>query len=295
MSRLNGVVRAYAELSRLSNVPTCLTNVLVGLAIGAASTTSAEIEVLKVVVLTAAVMLLYVAGMALNDAIDVNIDRRERPTRPIPSGRVSLRGAYSYVVVCMVLGLGLSALASMNAVIPAGLLIACIVSYDVAHKKAAASVILMGGCRGLVYVTAAAAVTPQLDWIITGTLAAAICVYIIVISIVARVEASGAAGARRRWAFLLPVVVLAPAAVVRPLSWIWPSIAGLLVIGWLLHSARHVARRPLRIQRAVLAWLAGICLMDAFFLSLLDQALLAAVAAASFTLTVWAHRYILGT
>ncbi len=31
---------------------------------------------------------LYEAGMALNDVFDVEIDRQERPDRPIPSGRV---------------------------------------------------------------------------------------------------------------------------------------------------------------------------------------------------------------
>ena len=34
-------------------------------------------------------MVLYAAGMALNDLFDLEIDRAERPARPLPSGRVS--------------------------------------------------------------------------------------------------------------------------------------------------------------------------------------------------------------
>src|SRR5262245_63491269 len=37
----------------------------------------------------AAGSLFYSGGMALNDAFDAEIDARERPERPIPSGRVS--------------------------------------------------------------------------------------------------------------------------------------------------------------------------------------------------------------
>ncbi|WP_344980642.1 UbiA family prenyltransferase, partial [Streptosporangium fragile] len=43
--------------------------------------------------LAAASVLLYWAGMALNDWSDREIDAVERPERPIPSGRVSPRGA----------------------------------------------------------------------------------------------------------------------------------------------------------------------------------------------------------
>ena len=32
---------------------------------------------------------LYAAGMVLNDAFDAELDARERPERPIPSGRIS--------------------------------------------------------------------------------------------------------------------------------------------------------------------------------------------------------------
>ena len=89
-----GVARlaAYAELARISNLPTCLSNVLVGCAIGAAAG-RAVLGVGTVAGLAVGIALLYIAGMALNGAADIEVDRAERPQRPIPSGRISLRAA----------------------------------------------------------------------------------------------------------------------------------------------------------------------------------------------------------
>ena len=36
--------------------------------------------------------LFYTAGMILNDVLDDDVDRRERPERPLPSGAVSRAG-----------------------------------------------------------------------------------------------------------------------------------------------------------------------------------------------------------
>ena len=45
------------------------------------------------ILLLAASTLLYAGGVALNDVYDADVDRQERPERPIPSGRVSLAAA----------------------------------------------------------------------------------------------------------------------------------------------------------------------------------------------------------
>ena len=67
MNRARETIRAYIELARLSNIPTCFSNVLVGCAIGGLADWSQWRTVLSV---TVAIGLLYVAGMALNDALD---------------------------------------------------------------------------------------------------------------------------------------------------------------------------------------------------------------------------------
>src|SRR5438067_2386375 len=80
--------RAYAQLVRLPNVFTAMADITL-----AALATAALRERWPVfVLLLLASSCLYCGGMVWNDVFDVEQDRRERPFRPLPSGRVS-RGA----------------------------------------------------------------------------------------------------------------------------------------------------------------------------------------------------------
>src|SRR5262249_31030499 len=76
--------RTYLALGRVSNLPTVWTNVVAGIALAGGSFTRQ-----MAIRLGIAASLFYVGGMFLNDAFDRGIDARERPERPIPSGRIS--------------------------------------------------------------------------------------------------------------------------------------------------------------------------------------------------------------
>src|SRR5271155_112320 len=79
------ILIALSQLIRLPNVLTAAADSLAGWLLGGGSLGEAG----KWAPLAIASMVLYAAGMALNDVFDVEIDRQERPGRPIPSGRVS--------------------------------------------------------------------------------------------------------------------------------------------------------------------------------------------------------------
>ena len=103
MSSIGVTIRNYAELGRISNLPTCMTNVLVGCAIGAGG---GAFDLPTVFGISLAIALFYVAGMALNDVADLEVDRIERPQRPIPSGRINRRsaGVFAGATTRMILG-----------------------------------------------------------------------------------------------------------------------------------------------------------------------------------------------
>ncbi len=285
-------LRAWLELARLSNLPTCVSNVLVGVAIGSLT---GEVSWSAVGAVTGAVMLLYVAGMALNDVVDHQIDQRERPQRPIPSGRISVGAATALAVVCIVTALGLTALAGWRALAVGAGLSAVIVVYDLVHKRVAASAALMGVCRGLVYLLAASAVGWPLDWTVAITLAVAIAAYVALVTVVARSEA-GPTLDRRRWlSLVLPALVLVPIIVIRPAVPAWSILAAIAVTVWLLGAAQCALARPPRTRSAVLRWLTGICLVDGLYLTLLDRPGLALAALGCFVVTAAGHRRILGT
>jgi 4-hydroxybenzoate polyprenyltransferase len=287
-----GTFRTYAELARVSNLPTCVSNTLVGCALGARSGLYPWASVPPI---AAGICLLYVAGMVMNDIFDRRSDWLERPERPIPSGRVSLLEAWSFAGMTLVLGMGLLSNASTRALDVAFPLVASIVLYDLLHKRYAWSIVLMGICRGMVYLVAAAGVSWPFDFFRAGWLAGTLALYTVVITVVARSENIRMLDARRWLALALPPVVLANAWVVQPQQYVAAAAAGLLLVLWLGRAARAVLVTPPNTKSAILLWISGMCLVDAFFLALLEQPLAALLALLCFGLTVYSHRHIAGT
>src|SRR5205807_7732495 len=87
---------------------------------------------------------------------DVAQDRRERPRRPLPSGRVSRRAAGLLATALCVVGLASAALASVrpdrtapDAASLAAVLVGAILLYDGWLKRTWAGPLAMGACRFL--------------------------------------------------------------------------------------------------------------------------------------------------
>jgi 4-hydroxybenzoate polyprenyltransferase len=92
---------------------------------------------------------LYLAGMVFNDVFDREIDRVERPRRPIPSGRVSLTGAVVFGAALVATGLATAVAAGRNSALVAVILTTCIFAYDSLVKSTPAGPVVMGACRFL--------------------------------------------------------------------------------------------------------------------------------------------------
>lgn len=303
MSALRQTIKTHLQLMRLSNAPTVISNVLVGIAIGAASGGSFPWSVAAMIAL--GLLLLYAGGMIMNDVVDLRADRREKPERPIASGRLSARYATMLMIGCLVLGLLCVALAGLIAAgfAPRGaaalgwtvLLLMAIIGYNLLHKKTALSVALMGACRGLVYLVAAAAGGASIDWRLALPPTIAITAYIIALTLAARAEAQHDAALGRRLSIIMILIALAPALVIVPVASTATIVAGLAVIGWLVLTQRHVMTTPPRIGEAVHGWLAAICLIDGLYVCLLGAPGLAVIAWACFAATTLGHRVIAGT
>lgn len=287
-------LNAYLQLSRISNLPTVFSNVLVGFALATGGGSLEWSSALLAAVISA---LFYIGGMALNDLLDRDIDVVERPGRPIPSGALSVREVTRFTFMCFGSGLILTLVFAPGARYFALALIGAIVAYDVFHKRWSASLVFMGLCRALVYALAAAiAAGSRLDSIAGVALFGGLqALYIIGLTVVAQKEAAGRLGFRR-WLsvamIFLPFTVLLFAAG-GDLRWALGT--GLLLLLWLIRSARFIWQSPPRVVPAVLGWLAGISLLDAFFLTLTPFPWLSLIALACFAVTVWGHRRIAGT
>lgn len=298
-SRTGAGAGPWLELVRLSNLPTCVTNVLVGTAIGAAADPDETnaFPWFACAGVSLAIAILYVGGMALNDVVDAPLDREQRSGRPIPSGRIARAHALAFAALALLVGGGGLVAFGTRAFAAGGALVMVIVVYDLVHKRTAASVVLMGACRGLVYVVAALAVAPDPDPAILGTVAGLMTFYVAVVTAFARGEhAVSPAGGRTGWAHVaLPITPLLAALVITPAHPARAVAIGLFIVLWSGRSSLLLRSRPPRARDAIMGWLAGICLVDAWTLTLLDQRMLALVAIALFFLTWLGHRRILGT
>jgi 4-hydroxybenzoate polyprenyltransferase len=138
------VLSAYLRLARLPNVFTSLADVIAGIAIAR----HGRFEPSDLA-LVGASALLYPAGMVLNDFFDRELDARERPERPIPSGQVPARTAAALGFGLLAGGIALAALAGLPSLLVAAALAAAIVIYDARAKSTPLGPPFMGLCRGL--------------------------------------------------------------------------------------------------------------------------------------------------
>jgi len=90
---------------------------------------------------------LFLAGMVFNDVFDRRIDALERPGRPIPSGRISLRGAVVLGSILVTMGLLFAGLAGWPSLFVALLLVGAIFAYDGLLKSTFVGPVVMGSCR----------------------------------------------------------------------------------------------------------------------------------------------------
>jgi 4-hydroxybenzoate polyprenyltransferase len=185
MSRL----RDYAQLVRLPNVFTALADIT----LGALVTGALPQNWLPFVLLLLASACLYCGGMVWNDYFDVEQDLRERPFRPIPSGRVSPRqalllglallgGGVLFALLAGLAGLGLTP------VVLAGFLVVAILGYDAYLKRTWAGPVAMGSCRFL-NVLLGLSLAPVPDWSRGIVLALVVGLYIVGVTWFARTEA----------------------------------------------------------------------------------------------------------
>ncbi|MEZ5931240.1 MAG: UbiA family prenyltransferase [Alphaproteobacteria bacterium] len=283
------------KLGRVSNLPTVWTNGLTGLVLGGGVLLDP-----RTLPLLVALSLFYVGGMYLNDAFDVEIDREERPDRPIPSGLIDQRtvmnaGIMMFIVgLCLLLWIGFVA-ADGTGGFPsvAGLvLVTAITVYDWHHKGNPFGPYVMGVCRMMVYVTAGLCfLVPPSAWLLLA--AVLLFSYLIGLTAIARQET------QKEVDSLWPLLLLAP-PLIYGLAFIGSNptsaLAFVLLLGvvglaiWMLRR-----RLPGDIGLAVSVLIAGICVLDAVFLASAGEIVLAWWAIAAFVLTLMLQRFIPGT
>jgi 4-hydroxybenzoate polyprenyltransferase len=141
-------LRDVAELVRAPAALSVVGDSLAGLAAARAGTPTALRG--RHALLPVASACLYLGGMALNDYADRYLDAVERPERPIPSGRVTPRGALAVGAALTAGGVVAAGVAGgRRALAVAVPLAACVWTYDLVAKDHPTGPLVMAACRGL--------------------------------------------------------------------------------------------------------------------------------------------------
>jgi len=145
-------VKSYLQLMRPANIMTAITDVLAGAAIARLYSDAPDgaPEWSALFLLTLSTIGLYGGGVVFNDVFDAELDAKERPERPIPSGKVSRRNASLLGIGLFLIGVVAAGLAGMlSGAIAVAVVMMCLVYDRWAKHHGMAGPLAMGLCRGL--------------------------------------------------------------------------------------------------------------------------------------------------
>jgi len=255
-------LRAYLQLMRLPNVFTALADILAGYFISAPPGGGGR----SLLGLLAAAAMLYTGGIVLNDYFDYETDRRERPERPLPSGRIRRGTAGLIGFALLAFGWAAAAAAGGRSGWVAAVLAAAILSYDALTKNVPGlGAVNMGFCRFLNFALGMSLV----PWDAT-TLQIPLITWVYVTAITALSKGEVGGGSRRPAARAL--VLVAAAAVwflvlfargVLPNAWALPALVVFAAV--FLRPLAVALARPTapHIGRAVKFMVLGLIPLDA--------------------------------
>lgn len=139
--------RAWLQLLRAPNLLTVPGDPIAGVFLA----TGGDARLLPILFSAAAASLcFYSAGLLINDRADLAEDRAQRPGRPIPSGAVKPGTVLAVAAALLAVGEAICLLRGGRAAVMGLLLMAAVLSYNLALKKIRVlGPLSMGLCRGL--------------------------------------------------------------------------------------------------------------------------------------------------
>jgi 4-hydroxybenzoate polyprenyltransferase len=204
----------FLRLMRPANIVTSIADILAGVAIaGYVVNDGNAYQWQSIGLLIFSTIGLYGGGVVLNDVFDAELDSKERPERPIPSGLITKNGAALFGIILLLAGIAAAASVhitgwfSSSAMISIAIAV-CAVVYDKWMKHSGfLGPLSMGVCRGLnllLGISILPAALPQY-----GYIAIVPVLYIAAITMISRGEVHGGKKSTLYGAVLLYVLVIA--------------------------------------------------------------------------------------
>ena len=145
MSNFNTILN-YLTLIRFPNIFTTIPNIILGYFL---FTDIQDTDYLDLSILLIVSILLYIGGVVLNDYFDITKDKKERPSRPLPSNIIPKRNALYISISCFLSSLFLSLYTSLTGLLITITMLILIFIYNSYSKERISGPPNMGAIRSL--------------------------------------------------------------------------------------------------------------------------------------------------
>jgi 4-hydroxybenzoate polyprenyltransferase len=265
-------VKEYLQLIRLPNVFTTPSNILAGYFAAVTTTTAAEADGVHLIALMVSSGLLYIAGIVLNDYFDIEIDKKERPSRPLPSGKISKGYALTIAIVALLIANIIALIVGPISLAISLALTLLIIAYDYQLKYSVLGPFAMGGTRSLNVIFGASPVLLYIDnhsIAIVGVAAASLFFYVSSITILSKKEV----GKERPNSTLVILIVFGVILAIVPLGMLlqfeWTFLLNLSIFAGvtIVTFRQYIAKEVPSVQKAVRNMVISIIILDSVFVS----------------------------
>jgi hypothetical protein len=143
---MSSAIINYFILVRIPNVLTTISNILLGYIF---FTSVEHFDYFDMILLISISAFLYIGGMVLNDYLDIKIDKKERPWRPLPSNKISKKNALIITIISFLYSLTISFVVGWYTFIITLIMVTLIFLYNRFLKNTICGSINMGFIRSL--------------------------------------------------------------------------------------------------------------------------------------------------
>jgi len=264
-------VKEYLRLIRLPNVFTTPSNILAGY-FAAVTTAPAEADGVQLIALMVSSGLLYIAGIVLNDYFDIEIDKKERPSRPLPSGKISKGYALTIAIVALLIANIIALVVGPISLAISLALTLLIIAYDYQLKYTVIGPFAMGGTRFLNVIFGASPVLLYIDnhsVAIVAAAASSLFFYVSSITILSKKEVGNERPNSTLVILIVFGVILAivPLGVLLQLEWTFLLNLSIFAAVIIVTFRQYIAKEVLSVQKAVRNMVISIIILDSVFVT----------------------------
>ena len=270
-------IKNYLTLIRFPNLFTLPSNVFAGYF---STHIQNAIEINSIVLVILVSVCLYAAGVIFNDVADRQTDRKERPNRPIPSGKITQRNAILLAMLLIVISITVSYFISVVTLIIVFVLITSIFLYDFVLKNSLFGPAAMGATRVLNIVLGSSpnlsnSIDGETDYVFyrLGLVCISEFIYISSITAISKYEInenqSSKLGRLHALLFLSPIIIGVYAVSIGLFNnntWIYLFIFGSFILSMLKVTTSKVPMTNAMLQKTISLLIIGIIVHDAVYI-----------------------------